>query len=164
MTMLGNAIAIAATCHVDQTDRGGKAYILHPLRMMMRLRTSDEELMAIAVLHDCVEDCSITGDDLREAGMTERIIAGVLALTRIDGESYETFIERCALNKDATRVKLEDLRDNSDITRLKGLRQKDFKRLEKYSKAYEYLSAKKKSPPPPPTPPPPRLIKDGSIF
>ena len=139
-TMLGNAIAIAATCHVEQTDRGGKAYILHPLRMMMRLRTDDEELMAIAVLHDCVEDCDITEDDLREAGMSERVIVGVLALTRIEDESYEDFIERCALNEDATRVKREDLRDNSDITRLKGLRAKDFKRLEKYSKAYVRLS------------------------
>ena len=138
--MLGTAIAIAATCHVEQTDRGGKAYILHPMRMMMRLRTNDEELMCIAILHDCVEDCTITADDLRKAGMTERVVAGVLALTRLDGETYEEFIERCALNDDARRVKLEDLRDNSDITRLKGLRQKDFERLEKYSRAYVKLS------------------------
>ena len=44
------------------------------------------------------------------------------------------------MNPDAKRVKREDLRDNSDITRLKGLRKKDFDRLEKYSKAFIYLS------------------------
>jgi len=141
--MLGTAIAIAATCHVEQTDRGGKAYILHPLRMMMRLRTDDEELMAIAVLHDCVEDCGITEQDLHDAGMTERVVAGVLALSHLADETYEEFIERCGLNPDAVLVKLEDLRDNSDITRLKGLRQKDHDRIAKYSKAYVYLSGLK---------------------
>ena len=141
MNMLGNAIAIAATCHQEQVDRGGKAYVLHPLRMMMRLRTDDEELMAIAALHDVVEDCDGVDEQyLRGEGMSERVIAGVMALTRRDDEDYDVFIKRCSMNADAKRVKREDLRDNADITRLKGLRQKDFERLEKYSKAYVYLS------------------------
>ena len=58
-TLLGTAIGIAAICHHEQSDRGEKAYILHPLRMMMRLRTDDEELMCIAVLHDCIEDSEL---------------------------------------------------------------------------------------------------------
>ena len=139
-TLLGTAIAIAADCHRKQTDRGGKAYILHPLRMMMRLRTDDAELMAIAALHDCMEDCGITEQDLYDAGMTTRVVKAVVALTRPEDESYDNFIIRCGHNPDATIVKLEDLRDNSDITRLKGLSEKDFARLEKYSKAYVYLS------------------------
>lgn len=139
-SMLGTAISIAASGHRNQVDKGGNAYILHPIRMMMRLRTDDDELMAIAILHDCKEDCGITDDMLREAGMTERVIDGVDALTKRDGESYDAFIKRCALNPDARLVKREDLRDNSDITRLKGLRQKDFERLEKYSRAFVYLS------------------------
>jgi len=139
--ILGSAITVAAVAHFDQTDKADKAYILHPLRMMMRLRTDDEELMAIAVLHDVLEDNEeCTTKELRDAGMTERVIAGVVALTRNPSESYENFIKRCALNPDAKRVKREDLRDNSDITRLKGLRKKDFDRLEKYSKAFIYLS------------------------
>lgn len=138
--MLGQAIALAAKAHVDQTDRGGKAYILHPLRMMMRLRTNDEELMAIAILHDVLEDTDYDYEDLQNLGYSDRIIDGVRALTRYDTETYEEFIRRCAFNPDAKRVKREDLRDNSDITRLKGLRQKDFERLEKYSKAFMYLS------------------------
>lgn len=139
-TLLGDAIRIASLCHAEQTDKAGKAYILHPLRMMMRLRTDDEELMAIAVLHDVLEDCDVTAGDLLAAGMTDRIVDGVIAMTRLPDESYDDFIRRCAMNPDARIVKREDLRDNSDITRLKGLRQKDFARLEKYSRAFIYLS------------------------
>ena len=138
--MLGKAIALAAKAHEDQTDRGDHAYILHPLRMMMRLRTDDDELMAIAVLHDVIEDSDWTLADLVKAGFSDRVIEGVNALTRITNETYDHFIKRCALNKDEKLVKREDLRDNSDITRLKGLRQKDFERLEKYSRAFIYLS------------------------
>ena len=144
MNMLGTAIAIAATCHRDQVDKSGKAYILHPLRMMMRLRTDDVELMAITILHDCMEDCFVTEQDLHEEGMTNRVVDGVIALTRQDGESYEDFIIRCGTNPDAVLVKLEDLRDNSDITRLKGLRQKDHDRIAKYHKAYIYLLTQKR--------------------
>lgn len=138
--MLGKAVALAAKAHEDQTDRGGHAYILHPLRMMMRLRTSDEELMAIAVLHDVIEDTDLMIGMLSSLGYSDRVVAGVDALTRKDDESYDHFIKRCAANPDAKLVKREDLRDNSDITRLKGLRQKDFERLEKYSRAFIYLS------------------------
>lgn len=138
--VLASAIALAASKHENQVDRGGYAYILHPLRMMMRLRTTDEELMAIAVLHDVIEDSDITCRELQTQGYSARIVAGVDALTRKPGESYDQFIKRCAMNPDAKLVKREDLRDNSDITRLKGLRQKDFERLEKYSRAFIYLS------------------------
>lgn len=138
--MLGKAIALAAKAHEDQTDRGGHAYILHPLRMMMRLRTSDEELMTITVLHDVIEDTDLMIGMLSSLGYSDRVVAGVDALTRKDSESYDHFIKRCAANPDAKLVKREDLRDNSDITRLKGLRQKDFERLEKYSRAFIYLS------------------------
>ncbi len=137
--ILASAIALAASKHENQVDKGGKAYILHPLRMMMRLRTDDEELMCIAILHDVIEDTDVTFEDLYFY-FNDRIIDGVKALTRLDEESYDDFIKRCALNPDAKLVKREDLRDNSDITRLKRLRQKDFERLEKYSRAFIYLS------------------------
>lgn len=138
--MLGKAIALAAKIHEDQTDKAGKPYILHPIRMMMRLRTEDEELMAIAILHDVVEDSNITLEELSKMGFSTRIVLGVDGLTRRTGEEYEAFIHRCALNPDSKIIKREDLRDNSDITRLKGLRKKDFDRMEKYHHAYVYLS------------------------
>lgn len=141
MSTLGQAIALAAKVHQYQTDKGGKAYILHPIRVMMRLRTDDEELMIIAILHDVVEDSDgdITFIDLRDMGYSERVLVGVDALTKRPGEEYNDFIRRCALNPDGRIVKRDDIKDNSDVTRLKGLRKKDFDRLQKYCIAYEYL-------------------------
>jgi GTP diphosphokinase / guanosine-3',5'-bis(diphosphate) 3'-diphosphatase len=133
---LSLAIEFASSKHVNQLDKGGYPYILHPIRMMTRLRTTDQELMAIAILHDVVEDCGVTYDDLRSLGMPDRVIAGVRALTKLPGFTYEQFIENLAGNRDALLVKREDLRDNSDITRMKGIREKDMDRLNKYARAY----------------------------
>jgi len=141
MNILAKAIMFASEKHVDQLDKGSRAYILHPLRMMMRLRTNDDELMAIAVLHDVVEDCKVSFDDLRHLGMTKRVIDGVKSLTRQNGETYEQFIDRVSLNHDAMLVKREDLRDNSDITRLKGISQKDIDRMSKYMSAFHKLDS-----------------------
>jgi len=137
--MLGKAIAIASKAHEDQKDRGGHAYILHPIRIMMRLRTNDDELMQIAVLHDVVEDSNWSLDDLTAQGFSTRVVNALKLLTHNLNESYEEYVTKIATNPDATRIKLEDLRDNSDITRLKGLRERDLQRVEKYHRAYLFL-------------------------
>lgn len=139
---LANAIRIAATVHEYQRDNGGNAYILHPIRIMMRLRTTDEELMSIAILHDVIEDSDAWSLELFiKAGFSARVTNALKCLTHPKDENYEDYIKRVATNPDSVRVKLEDLRDNSDITRLKGLRKKDIERMEKYHRAYLYLSA-----------------------
>lgn len=139
--LLAKAIQLASAAHVDQVDKGGNAYILHPLRMMMRLRTSDEELMAIAVLHDVVEDCNVSFGELAAAGMTLRVVDGVRSLTRQAGETYGEFIERLSYNRDALLVKREDLRDNSDLTRLRGVSERDVERMQKYMQAFKRVEA-----------------------
>lgn len=140
MNILATAIAFAANKHEQQIDKGGKAYILHPLRMMLRLRTDDEELMCIAVLHDVVEDCGVSYAQLMDLGMSTRVIEGLQKLTRNPGETYEEFIDRICFSRDAMLVKREDLRDNSDITRLKGVSDKDNARMVRYNKAYVKIS------------------------
>ena len=137
--MLSTAISIAALKHEGQLDKGGLPYILHPIRVMMNLKTSDQELMCIAVLHDTVEDTDVTLMDLSGYGMSSRVIEGVDALTKRNGESYEESISRVMQNYDAILVKREDLRDNSDLTRLKGVTEKDMIRMNKYIKAYYEL-------------------------
>lgn len=139
--LLGQAIFIAATAHRDQKDKGGKAYILHPLRLMMRLRTDDEELMQIAVLHDVFED---HGDvwclnDLAVRGFSDRVINALRILTHKKDQSYHDYIMSMVDNHDCIRVKIEDLRDNSDIMRLKGISEKDNARIEKYHKYFLIL-------------------------
>lgn len=133
--MLTKAIAIASEAHKNQLDKGGAAYILHPLRVMFQVQSDDPELMQIAVLHDVVEDSSWTLERLRKEGFSERVLDALTLLSRGD-EDYDIYIERIAQNHDAIMVKLSDLRDNSDISRLKGIREKDFERLKKYHRSY----------------------------
>ena len=137
---LGLAIAIAADGFKDITDKGNQPYILHCLRVMNSMPENDWELRAIAVLHDVIEDEVCTLKQLIDLKFSDRIIRGVMDLTHNEMDSYEDYIKRISLNKDAVKVKLADLRDNSDINRLKGLTKKDFDRMEKYHKAYIYLS------------------------
>ncbi len=139
--LTGIAIALAAKVHEKQVDNGGNAYILHPMRVMQRLRTTDCELMQMAIMHDVVEDSDgeVTFETLYNLGFSKRVLDALELLTHNKDESYDSYIMKIASNIDAIRVKMEDLRDNSDITRLKGLREKDFERMKKYNKAYVYL-------------------------
>lgn len=137
---LGNAIALAAKGFEFKFDKAGKPYILHCLRVMNNLHTDDDELNIIAVLHDCIEDNICTLSELISAGYSQRICMALLILTHDPADSYEDYIKKVATNPDTIKVKKADLKDNSDITRLKGLTKKDFDRMEKYHKAYVYLS------------------------
>lgn len=138
---LATAIAIAANGFKDKTDKSGEPYILHCIRVMNNLHTKDHELQSIAILHDCVEDGVCSVKDLVKYKFSQRVIYGVMLLTHEKSDSYDAYIKKIATNEDATKVKLADLKDNSDITRLKGLTKKDFDRMEKYHKAYTYLSS-----------------------
>ncbi len=140
MPTLAKAISIAAKGFENKTDKAGEPYILHCLRVMNDLHTHDKELQAIAVLHDCVEDGVCTLKDLIDMEFSQRVIFAVSLLTHDKRHNYEEYIRIISSNPDATKIKLSDLKDNSNITRLKGLTKKDFDRMEKYHKAYIYLS------------------------
>lgn len=133
------AIAFAAAKHIDQTDRAGQPYILHPLRVMSAMDV--DEARRVAVLHDVVEDCGVTLDDLRALGYPEPEVMAIDALTKREDEQddYPRFIERVLGNPLAVKVKLADLEDNMDIRRLETLGPKDFERLAKYHAARRRL-------------------------
>lgn len=138
--MLGKAISIAAQSFEEDCDKGGKPYILHPMRVMMRLRTNDEELMQMAILHDTVEDKDDwTFERLLEEGFSARVLAALDCLTHRKNEPYNDYVKRVATNKDAILVKLQDLKDNLDPLRLKGLEDKDHKRTVKYHTSFKFL-------------------------
>ena len=140
MSQLAIAIRIAVEAHDGQKDKAGKPYILHPLKVMHYCKTDDEEIMAIAVLHDSVEDNkNITYRYLMEEGLSLRVIEGVAALTKLPGEDYESYKNKVKQNPDAIKVKMADLRHNSDIRRLKGITQKDIDRVVKYQQFYMEL-------------------------
>ena len=134
-----DAISIAAQAHKGQKDKAGAPYLLHPLRMMMRM-TSEAAMMA-AVLHDVVEDTDWTFERLREAGFSDEVLEAVDCLTHREGESYQEFVERIRANPIARQVKIADLEDNMNIRRISQLGAKDLERLEKYHRAWCVLTS-----------------------
>lgn len=136
--LLQKALCIAMQAHEGQTDKSGRPYIEHPLRVMA-MGNCDEERI-VGILHDVIEDSSWTLLQLRDEGFPDDIIEAVDAVTRRADETYERFIARVSRNKLAVAVKLNDLTDNMDIRRLPYLSDKDIKRLKRYLKAYKRLS------------------------
>jgi hypothetical protein len=137
---LEDAIALALKVHEGVKDRGGQPYILHPLRLMVRMGTEAERMAA--VLHDVVEDDTRYGTTLatlRQAGYPEAVVGAVECLTKREGEDYADFIERAKSNPIARRVKLADLEDNLDVRRLPAVTPKDAERFEKYRRAWRVL-------------------------
>ena len=138
--MLNKAIEIAAKAHAGQVDKGGNPYILHPLRVMQNFcDDGDESAQICAVLHDVVEDTSVTLDDLRDEGFSEEIITALDCLTKRQGESYDDFISRVLTNELACKVKRGDLADNMNLTRIPNPTAKDEERIKKYRKAADRL-------------------------
>lgn len=140
--MLDRMLVIATNAHHGQFDRGGRPYILHPLRVMSFLKTDDEELQCIALGHDVIEDTSVTYKDLRDAGMTDRVIEGIRVLTKVPGETYDEYKDRVFQSRDAMMVKLCDLRHNTDVRRLKGVTERDIARMAKYHTFYMEIQAR----------------------
>lgn len=134
---LEKAISIAAKAHEGQTDKGGTAYIMHPLKLMMAMDTEEEQITAI--LHDVVEDSTITIEDLKAEGFSEQVLDAITLLTRKKRASYQKYIEAIAENALATKVKMADLSHNMDITRIPGATIKDFQQRTQYEKYQQYL-------------------------
>lgn len=140
---LEDAVAIAANVHRGQTDKAGAPYLLHPLRLMMRMKSPSS--MIVAVLHDVVEDSDAndkwTIERLREVGFSEDVLNAVECVTKRENEDYDDFIDRSSCNDLAREVKLADLEDNLNTLRIEELQEKDLKRIEKYHRSWKRLAA-----------------------
>jgi len=137
MSPLEHAIALAARAHAGQVDKAGQPYILHPLRVMLRLEGADERV--VAVLHDVVEDTLWTFEALEAEGFSSAVLAGLEAVTRRGGETYDDFVRRAAAHPVGRRVKRADLEDNLDATRIAAPTERDRARFEKYRAALVLL-------------------------
>jgi len=140
MEQLASGILLAAMTHENQVDKSGKAYILHPLFLMNQL-LFDTELAVIAILHDVIEDSEgkVDIEQLAELGFSRRVTRAVNLLTHYPTESYQEYIDKICTNIDAIRVKRKDIDHNSRTTRLKGISDKDIRRIEKYHRAFIQL-------------------------
>ncbi|MFZ4748639.1 MAG: hypothetical protein ACOYLK_17435 [Sphingomonas sp.] len=138
MSTLERAIAIAVEAHAGQFDKAGTPYIIHPLRVMLSLKSNDERI--VGVLHDVCEDCpGWDFDRLRREGFSEIMIDALRSVTKIEGESYDDFVIRASRNEIGKAVKIADLIDNSDVSRISEPTDRDRERLAKYARALAFL-------------------------
>ncbi len=121
----------------------GECQVEHLYRVAEKLKGEthiDQDLQTVALLHDLLEDCQEWNCDSLRCLFHEEIIDAVMLLTKKPNQEYEKYIEALATDEYARRVKMADLEDNMDIRRLHSLGEKDFQRLQKYLKAYNYLT------------------------
>lgn len=141
MSNLETAIRIAVTAHASQVDKGGNAYITHPLRLMAAV--DGDEAKIVAVLHDVVEDTSVTIEDLKREKFSDVVVTGVACVTHSRKESYADYVVRCKDHPLARQVKLADLADNSRpercILRVEQIT-RDFTRMHRYMLSYKFLT------------------------
>ena len=142
MQNLQRALEIAIMAHAGQKQKNGEPYALHPIRLALTLQ--DEPARIAAILHDVVEDTSITLADLECEGFAPEVIEAVRLLTKPAGADYDQYIAAIAANPIARAVKLADLADNMDVRRISGaLTERDTERLKKYHRVWTALSQAK---------------------
>jgi len=131
------AMKIAYKAHHGQSDKSGVPYILHPIHVAEQMETEEECI--VALLHDVVEDSNITFEELQKYFSTN-VIDAIKLLTHDDEVDYMEYIQQLKSNPIARKVKIADLKHNSDITRSSTMTEKDWERTDKYHKALEYLN------------------------
>ena len=124
--------------HRDQRDKSGMPYVFHPFHVAEQM--DDEISTCVALLHDAVEDTPCTLRDLRDMGFPEEVCAAVGKMTHPEGMPYPDYVARIRENPVAAKVKLADLRHNSDLSRLDAPTEKDLHRVEKYRDAMALLA------------------------
>ncbi|MCB1760431.1 MAG: HD domain-containing protein [Gammaproteobacteria bacterium] len=137
MSTLERAIEIAAKAHAGQVDKAGEPYIIHPIRVMLRVTSIEARISA--VLHDVVEDSDVTVDELRNEGFSEVVLQAVEALTKRPGENRIQAALRAVSNETARKVKLADNAENMDLSRIPNPTAKDHARVKEYEKVREIL-------------------------
>lgn len=137
MNPIERAILILLHAHRGQVDKAGEPYVLHPLRVMQRVKSQEARL--VALLHDVLEESDVSLDSLRREGFPEAVLQAVECLTRRKGEAYPAYIERVRKNPLAVEVKVADLEDNLVVTRLPSMGEKDLARVKRYHNALRML-------------------------
>jgi len=137
MNLIETSLHIALRAYAGKTDKAGREYILHPLRVMAKMKTELE--MSAALLHDVIEDSEITADHLLAEGIPAEVVEAVQYLSRNENEEYPEFVARTKKNTLAAKVKIADIEDNIDVLRLTSLDEYDIARITKYHSAWRFL-------------------------
>lgn len=131
------AVNLMFEAHKEQRDKSGLPYVFHPFHLAEQME--DETTTVVALLHDVVEDSDYTLDDLRLMGFSEEVCEAVDLMTHREGVPYMEYVRRIKTNPVAVKVKLADLRHNSDMTRMEAPTERDLQRAEKYREAMRLL-------------------------
>ena len=132
------AMILCFEAHKEQKDKSGLPYVHHPFHLAEQM--TDEATTIVALLHDVVEDTSVTLEDLKSEGFPQEVVDAIALMTHNDGSPYMDYVARIKQNPIAKAVKLADLTHNSDVTRLDVLTDKDRERVGKYQAAMELLT------------------------
>lgn len=141
---LSKMISITARHFEGILDKAGQPYILHCIRVMLKLQPHGLLLMAAGCGHDLLEDPSRTGarwtrSDLLQEGFADRLVNCIWNVTKEEGKTEEEYEEKVISTDDSILVKMPDVEDNSDLRRMKGTREKDFQRHLKYMALFARL-------------------------
>ena len=134
---VNRALRLAYEAHQGQFDKSGVPYVFHPLHLAEQM--PDEESIVAALLHDVVEDTDYSLEDLKSMGFPPKALEAVALLTHTGEEPYLRYVARIKENPIAKRVKLADLRHNSDLSRIRQVTERDRDRVEKYAAAIRLL-------------------------
>lgn len=140
ISMYSKAIVIANEVFKEKIDKGGNPYIYHLYDVSNSLDTEIEK--TVGLLHDILEDTDISVNDLRSIGFTDEVIDALVLVTHNDTETYAEFIDRIinSNNLTALKVKLRDMENNMDLSRIKNPTKEDYSRIKnKYKKQYNKL-------------------------
>lgn len=137
MSNFDKALDIAVEAHKGQTDKAGHPYINHPFRISTKMDTKEEKI--VALLHDVLEDSNLTISELSSYGFSQEVLNAICCITKTKAENYDLYIEKVKTNELATKVKIADLIDNINLSRLSTVSIKDINRTRKYLDALEYL-------------------------
>ena len=132
------AMKLCFEAHKDQRDKAGIPYIFHPIHLAEQM--DDEYSTVVALLHDVIEDSSFTLEDLHKMGYPPAVLEALALMTHDERVPYFDYVLSIKDNATAKKVKLADLRHNSDLSRLEEITEKALARVKKYEQAILLLA------------------------
>ena len=131
------ALKLCFEAHKNQVDKSGMPYVFHPFLVAEQM--TDEISTIVALLHDVVEDTPYTLEDIAAMGFGGEVTDALALLTHDEAVPYLEYVAALRSDPIARAVKIEDLKHNSDLTRLEALTPKDEERILKYRMAVAIL-------------------------
>ena len=139
------ALKLCFAAHKEQKDKSGLPYVFHPFHLAEQME--DEESTVVALLHDVAEDTDYTLEDIAAMGFSRNVMEALALLTHDEAVPYMEYVKAIRKNPLARKVKLADLRHNSDLSRLDAdqIDEKALARVKKYTEAMRILEEKEDS-------------------